>query len=100
MLEALQNETQSEDIGAFMKFPKPCTRSLTPNLMLVHRLTASLAFLLRFSPVYDTQLFPLLEVLQAKETLKAKLDKGGCGEEGVKGPALRKLVEQVADNFC
>lgn len=66
----------------------------------VHRLTACLAFLLRFSPVYDTQVGPLLEVLQAKETLKAKLDKGGCGPDGVKSASLRKLITQVADNLC
>ena len=66
----------------------------------MHRLTASLAFFLRFSPAHDTQLAPLLEVLQAKETLKAKLVKGGCGEEGVTSTPLRKLIEQVADKLC
>ena len=50
--------------------------------------------------MYETQLAPLLEVLQARETLKAKLIKGGCGENGVKAPALKKLVEQVAENLC
>jgi desumoylating isopeptidase 1 len=68
--------------------------------MSVHRLTASLAFLVRFSPVYDSQIAPLLEILQAKETLMAKLDKGGCGEDGVKSPGLRKLITQLADNLC
>lgn len=80
VLEALRNETQSEDI--------------------IHRLTACLAFFLRFSPVHDSHVGPLLEVLQAKDTLKAKLAKGGCGEEGVKSVALRKLITQVADNLC
>ncbi|THH01928.1 hypothetical protein EW026_g855 [Hermanssonia centrifuga] len=80
VLEALQNETQSEDI--------------------VHRLTVSLAFIVRFSPVYDTHLSALLEVLQVKETLKAKLAKGGCGADGIKSPSLRKLIEQVADKLC
>ena len=41
-----------------------------------------------------------LEILQAKDTLKAKLQKGGCGEEGVKSASLRKLITQVADNLC
>ncbi|EKM51910.1 uncharacterized protein PHACADRAFT_262319 [Phanerochaete carnosa HHB-10118-sp] len=80
VLEALQNETQSEDV--------------------VHRLTACLAFLLRFSPVYDSQIGSLLEVLQAKDTLKSKLAPGGCGVEGVKSSNLRKLITQVADNLC
>ena len=50
--------------------------------------------------MYDSHVGPLLEVLQAKETLKAKLEKGGCGEDGVKSVALRKLITQVADNLC
>lgn len=66
----------------------------------VHRLTACLAFLLRFSPVYDSHVQPLLEVLQAQETLKSKLTGSGFGTDGVKGAALRKLVAQVADQLC
>jgi len=80
VLEAIGNEVKSEDI--------------------VHRLTASLAFLLRFSPVYEAQLTPLLEVLQAKDTLRSKLTKGGCGDEGVQNPDVQKLVQQVADALC
>ncbi|KAI0631986.1 PPPDE putative peptidase domain-containing protein [Trametes polyzona] len=80
VLEALANETQSEDV--------------------VHRLTAALAFLLRLSPFYETQLRGLLEVLQSRETLKSKLAKGGCGEEGVQKLEVRKLVEEVADKLC
>lgn len=66
----------------------------------MHRLIACLAFLLRFSPVYDTHLAPLLEVLQAKETLKTKLDGTGFPPDGVKGPTLRKLIADVADGLC
>ncbi|KAI0763635.1 PPPDE putative peptidase domain-containing protein [Trametes elegans] len=80
VLEALSNETQSEEV--------------------VHRLTAALAFLLRLSPFYETQLAGLLEVLQSRETLKSKLAKGGCGENGVQKPEVRKLVEEVADKLC
>ncbi|KAI0087719.1 PPPDE putative peptidase domain-containing protein [Irpex rosettiformis] len=80
VLEAIGNEKQSEEI--------------------VHRLVACLAFLLRFSPVYEMQVGPLLEVLQAKETLKSKLDSTGFSPNGVKGPALRKLITQVADGLC
>ncbi|OCH87713.1 DUF862-domain-containing protein [Obba rivulosa] len=80
MLEALANETQSEEV--------------------VHRLTAAVAFMLRLSPVYDAQLAPLLEVLQARDTLKSKLERGGCGEQGVQKKDVRKLVEEVAEKLC
>ncbi|CDO71680.1 hypothetical protein BN946_scf184915.g24 [Trametes cinnabarina] len=80
VLEAINNETQSEEV--------------------VHRLTAALAFLLRLSPFYESQLASLLEVLQSKETLKGKLQKGGCGENGVQKPEVRKLVEEVAEKLC
>ncbi|CAL1713052.1 unnamed protein product [Somion occarium] len=79
VLEAIRNEVQNEDI--------------------VHRLTASLAFLLRLSPVYESQLAPLLEVLQAKETLQSKLEKGGCGEQGVQNNDIRSLIAQVAESL-
>jgi hypothetical protein len=74
------------------------------NEDVVHRLTASLAFLIRLSPSYKSssegQLSPLLEVLQAKSILKSKLKKGGCGENGVTKKEVRKLVEEVADKLC
>jgi hypothetical protein len=43
----------------------------------VHRLTATLAFLIRLSPFYEDQLVPLLSILQVGETLKGK-----PGEDG------------------
>ncbi|KAL1950630.1 hypothetical protein VTO73DRAFT_5754 [Trametes versicolor] len=79
VLEALANETQSEEV--------------------VHRLTAALAFLLRLSPFYESQLQGLLEVLQSRETLKSKLAHGGCGESGVQKPEVRKLVVEVAEKL-
>ena len=66
------------------------------TLCAVHRLTACLAFLLRLSPFYDTQVVPLLEVLQAKNILLGKLEKGGC----VTKPEIRSLVEEVAQKLC
>jgi len=69
-------------------------------VVLVHRLTASLALLLRLSPAYDTQISPLLEVLQARAVLKRKLARGGCGEEGVTKKEVRRLVEEVANKLC
>ncbi|OSD07373.1 DUF862-domain-containing protein [Trametes coccinea BRFM310] len=80
VLEAISNETQSEEV--------------------VHRLTAALAFLLRLSPFYESQLASLLEVLQSRDTLKTKLGKGGCGENGVQKAEVRKLVEEVAEKLC
>ncbi|KAI0688955.1 PPPDE putative peptidase domain-containing protein [Earliella scabrosa] len=80
ILEALSNEVQSEEV--------------------VHRLVAALAFLLRLSPSYDGQLTSLLEVLQSRDTLRSKLGKGGCGENGVQKPEVRKLIEEVAEKLC
>ncbi|KAG6818609.1 hypothetical protein H0H92_002574, partial [Tricholoma furcatifolium] len=80
VVEALDREVTSEEV--------------------VHRLAALLAFLLRLSPAYDTQLLPLLEVLHARDVLERKLEKGGCGEEGVTKKDVRKLVEEVANKLC
>ncbi|KAL5501594.1 hypothetical protein ACEPAH_8854 [Sanghuangporus vaninii] len=82
IVEAVRNETTSEDV--------------------VHRLTASLAFLIHLSPFYDTQVKPLLEVLQAKEVLKAKLNGGsdGCGETGVVKKEIRSLISEVSEELC
>ena len=66
----------------------------------VHRLVAALAFLLRLSPSCEGQLAPLLEVLQSRETLEGKLEKGGCGEKGVQKPEVRKLIQEVARKLC
>jgi len=66
------------------------------NEEVVHRLTASLAFLIRLSPYHESSLNPLLDVLQAKSILNAKLAKGGCGESGVTKKEVRKLIEETA----
>ena len=63
-------------------------------LVLVHRLVACLAFLLRLSPVYDSQLVPLLQVLQTKEALREKT------RVVVKKPEIKQLVEEVAAKLC
>jgi hypothetical protein len=62
---------------------------------LVHRLVASLAYFLRLSPVYEDEVSPLLEVLQAKDTLKTKTSEGP-----VKKSEVKKLVEEVATKLC
>lgn len=42
----------------------------------------------------------MLEVLQSKETLKSKLEKGGCGDNGVQKAEVRKLVVEMAEKLC
>ncbi|KZP33435.1 DUF862-domain-containing protein [Athelia psychrophila] len=67
---------------------------------VVHRLTACLACFVRFSPFYDDQLAPLLEVLQSQTILKSKLNKTGFGESGLQKQDVRKLVQEVATKLC
>ncbi|KAI0279227.1 PUL domain-containing protein [Russula aff. rugulosa BPL654] len=76
--EALAGEEESEDA--------------------VHRLTATLGFLIRLSPFYEDQLVPLLGVLQVGETLKGKLAEDG--KLKVRKKEIRALVEEVADRLC
>ncbi|KAH9080432.1 DUF862-domain-containing protein [Lactarius deliciosus] len=76
--EALANEEESEDA--------------------VHRLTATLAFLIRLSPFYQDQLVTLLGVLQVQETLKGKLAEDG--QLRMKKKEIRALVAEVAQQFC
>ncbi|KAI9462222.1 PPPDE putative peptidase domain-containing protein [Boletus coccyginus] len=79
VLHAIERETSSEET--------------------VHRLVACLGLLLQLSP-YTAQVTPLLETLQAREKLKGKLEKGGCGESGVVKKEVRKLILEVADKLC
>ncbi|KAF8558342.1 DUF862-domain-containing protein [Imleria badia] len=65
----------------------------------VHRLVACLGLLLRLSP-YTAQVTQLLEMLGAREVLKGKLEKGGCGESGVVKKEVRRLILEVADKLC
>jgi desumoylating isopeptidase 1 len=68
----------------------------------VHRLTAALAFFLRLSPQYESQIKPLLEVLQARKLLQGKLVKGSGWnvDGGIGKKEIRKLVEEVAMKLC
>ncbi|KAG1743313.1 PPPDE putative peptidase domain-containing protein [Suillus paluster] len=79
LLEAIEREKAAEEI--------------------VHRMTASLALLIRLSPSLE-QLTLLLEVLQARRILKEKLERGGCGEAGVVKQEVRKLIGEVAEKLC
>ncbi|KAG1898145.1 PPPDE putative peptidase domain-containing protein [Suillus fuscotomentosus] len=79
LLEVIEREKASEEI--------------------VHRLTASLALLIRLSPSIE-QFASLLEVLQAQKILKDKLERGGCGDTGVVKKEARKLIEEVAEKLC
>ena len=64
----------------------------------VHRLTATLALFVRLSPSYVDDLAPLFEVLQVKEALKAKVNKGGA--LALQKKDVRALVIEVADKLC
>jgi desumoylating isopeptidase 1 len=64
----------------------------------VHRLTATLALLIRLSHNYEDQLLPLLNVLGVRETLKGKL--GDDGKFKVRKKDIRALLEEVADKLC
>ena len=70
--------------------------------IVVHRLVAALAFFLRLMPGYETQVKPLLEVLQSRDILKRKLTKGDGwdGEGGISKKDARKLVSEVAEKLC
>ncbi|KAH9480191.1 Desumoylating isopeptidase 1 [Psilocybe cubensis] len=72
------------------------------NEEVVHRLTAALAFYVRLSPQYESQLQPLLEVLQSRQLLKSKLAKGDGwnSDGGITKKDIRKLVEEVAGKLC
>jgi len=82
VIEALDREKENEDV--------------------VHRLAASLGFFLRLSPQYESQIRPLLEVLQSRQILKGKLTKGlgWNAEGGIAKKDVRKLVEEVATKLC
>lgn len=70
----------------------------------VHRLAASLTLLLYLSPALlpeakgepESEVRGMLDVLTAKDKLLAKLEKGGCGPDGVSKDDVRKLVTEVA----
>lgn len=97
LTEALDREKGSEDVG---ECARSFTRSVHSLLCLVHRLVASLAFILRLSPFYEHHLAPIVDVLQARSILRGKLDKGGCGPNGVEKKDVRKLIEEVARHLC
>lgn len=97
VLEAIEREKANEEIGT------PSTINGNAEFDhfsgTVHRLTASLALLVRLSPFLE-QLTPLLEVLQARRILKGKLERGGCGDAGVAKKEVRKIIEEVAEKLC
>lgn len=100
IVEAVDREKESEEVGEYPpKQHSDCNAKLIP-CFTVHRLTASLGFLLRLSPFHETALVPLLEALDARKVLKSKLEKGGCGEKGIEKKEVRRLVEEVAMKLC
>ena len=73
-----------------------------PPPFQVHRLTAALAFFLRLSPQYESQIKALLEVLQTRKLLQSKLARGSgwSVDGGIRKKEIRKLVEEVAMKLC
>ncbi|KAG2145882.1 PPPDE putative peptidase domain-containing protein [Suillus clintonianus] len=105
-VEKVRGNAEGEDVGENEDWDVEMTSALLEvierektNEAIVHRLTASLALLIRLSPSID-QLTPLLEVLQARTILKDKLEQGGCGDTGVVKKEVRKLIGEVAEKLC
>ncbi|KAG2123341.1 PPPDE putative peptidase domain-containing protein [Suillus cothurnatus] len=105
-VEKVRGNVEGDDVGENEDWDVEMTSALLEvierekaNEEIVHRLTASLALLIRLSPSIE-QLTSLLEVLQAQKILKSKLEKGGCGETGVVKKEARKLIEEVAKKLC
>jgi len=63
----------------------------------VHRLTATLAFLIRLSPSYQSQLCPLLRDLNVRKVLKDKLAEDA---KLTVRTEIRELLMEVADRLC
>jgi len=63
-------------------------------------LAAAFALTIYLSPRYDEEVKPLLEVLQAKGTLSAKLDQRLFGGKGIVKKEVRQLVEEVSLKLC
>ncbi|KZV98863.1 DUF862-domain-containing protein [Exidia glandulosa HHB12029] len=76
LVEAIGQEKESEDV--------------------VHRLVAALAMLLHLSPHYEEQDRPLLEVLQARQSLLVSVEEGGCVKKG----EVKTLVRELAEQLC
>lgn len=105
-VEKLRGNVKRDDVGENEDWDVEMTSALLEaierekvNEEIVHRLTASLALLIRLSPSIE-QLTSLLEVLQAQKILKDKLERGGCGDAGVVKKEARKLIEEVAKKLC
>lgn len=102
VVEALDREKESEEVGQLLYLILNHYLNADAWSLVVHRLVACLAYLLRLSPVHDTQLNPLLEVLQVKQILKGKLTRGDGwkAEGGISKKDIRRLVEEVANKLC
>jgi desumoylating isopeptidase 1 len=90
LVEAIDRENENEDISDHLFYS--CFILLN-DIYTVHRLTASLAFLLRLSPFYQTQLCPVLDVLQARAILNSK-------QHVIHRNEVKKLVEEVSAKLC
>ena len=71
-----------------------------PLFFSVRRLTSALAFLLHLSPIYDTELAPLMETLNSQDLLMQKIVNGVGGVVWGNDSEVRLLVEEVAKKLC
>jgi hypothetical protein len=114
LLEAIEREN-AEEVGASTIHLSRAISDLAysyaclsvQSFVSVHRLMASLALLLYFSPSLlpndpfdeegsDSELKSMLKILGAKEKVLGKLQLGGCGPSGVTKSEVRKLAQEVA----
>ena len=65
--------------------------------LMVHRLTATLTFLIRLSSFHEDRLVPLLGVLQVGDTLKGRLAEDG--KLKMRKMEIRALVGEVVDRL-
>lgn len=80
-----------KSVSSFLSLPVSFAIELA---CIVHRLVACLAFLIRFAPGYQSDVVPLLEVLQTKGALLGKL------VTAVKKSEVKQLVQEVATKLC
>lgn len=99
--EAIEREKENEEVRESLHSLRPVT-PVSERSFAVHRLTACLGFLVRLSPWWKTSVKPLLEVLQTRDILKAKLINGSGwnADHGIAKKEIRRLVEEVADRLC
>ena len=100
VVNGIGQEDTSEDVGGCIPIITLSCQLMHVPCFLVRRLTSTLAFLLRLSPIYNTELAPLLEALNSQDVLMQKIVNGVGGVVWEKDNEVRLLVEEVAKKLC